>query len=170
MPDPSRLAVAGPPCSGKTAVGGELARITGAVFIDLDASIAEIHGLSPAGIIEESGEARFREMEAAALESALARRGPVVLALGGGTLLDPSNMELVLREAVIVTLDVREEILRSRLTPGSRPLSPDPEALGRLLEARHDHYRSLPNRIDCSDMTVEECAVAILAMLYRGGS
>ena len=84
--------------------------------------------------------------------------------------LDPSNMELVLREAVIVTLDVREEILRSRLTPGSRPLSPDPEALGRLLEARHDHYRSLPNRIDCSDMTVEECAVAILAMLYRGGS
>lgn len=165
-----RLAVAGPPCSGKTSVGGELARLTGAFFIDLDFSIAGIHGLSPAGIIEELGETRFREMEAGALESALAHQGSLVLALGGGTLLDPSNMELVLRKAVIVTLAVREEVLRARLAPGSRPLSPDPDALGRLLEVRRNHYLSLPNRVDCSDMTVEECARAILDMLSRGGS
>lgn len=171
MPEaPARVvAIAGPPCSGKTSVGRMLSLISGAAFFDLDLEVEKSCGLTVPEIFSVFGETRFRALERAALESVLAGGGSLVVALGGGTLLDPGNLDLVLRSAVIVTLDASPDILADRLDGVSRPLSADRECFEALLDSRREHYGSLPNRLDCTGRSVEECA-RLIARLLSGES
>lgn len=163
------VAIAGPPCSGKTSVGRVLSLLTGAAFFDLDMEVERSCGLTVPEIFSVFGETRFRVLERAALESVLARGGSLVVALGGGTLLNQGNLDLVLRSAVIVTLDAPPGILADRLDGLSRPLSADRECFEALLDSRREHYGSLPNRVDCTGGSVEECARLIVRLL-RGES
>lgn len=171
MPEaPARVvAIAGPPCSGKTSVGRMLSLLMESAFMDLDLEVEKSCGLTVPEIFSVFGETRFRALERAALESVLAGNGPLVVALGGGTLLDPGNLDLVLRSAVIFTLDAAPDTLADRLDGASRPLSADRECFEALLDSRREHYCSLPNRVDCTGRSVEECA-RLIARLLPGES
>lgn len=165
---PRRLAVAGPPCSGKTAVGEILAGMAGCPFVDLDSEVGRESGMSIPSIFERYGEEEFRRLERAALLSVLGRSGRFVLALGGGTLLDRRNLADVMRSSVIVTLRVPSATLLERLEGQGRPLAADREGLSLLLAARSEHYAGLPGGVDCAGLTPEGCAGAIVAMLSGG--
>jgi len=163
----TRIALAGPPFSGKTAVGRRLARMLELEPVDLDREIEAEAGWSIPEIFHHLGEEGFRRLEAAALDRALRREG-VVIALGGGALLDPDCRRRVVRLCTLFTLWASEEQIVSRSEEGGRPLAPTPQALRRLLRKRRRHYLSLPNRVDTTGRTPEEVCAEIAGIIGPG--
>lgn len=108
--------------AGKSAVGKELARLLRRPFVDLDLAIEREAGASVAALFARRGEAAFRRLERKALLRA-AKRAGVVVALGGGTLLDPRHRAVV-KKGYLVTLSCSRAELVRRLGPSreSRPL------------------------------------------------
>src|SRR2546430_1060174 len=78
--------------AGKSTVGQVLAERLGAGFRDTDADIVAVQGRAIAEIFVEEGEEHFRALERAAVMAAL-QAHPGVLALGGGSILDPGTRE-----------------------------------------------------------------------------
>jgi shikimate kinase len=109
--------------TGKSAVGRELARRLRRPFVDLDSAIERASGKSVAELFEKRGERAFRRLERAALQRTAKRTG-LVVALGGGALLDKRNVLLVEKSGVLVKLTCsrRELVRRLRASRLSRPL------------------------------------------------
>ncbi|MBX7079198.1 MAG: hypothetical protein K1X88_08450 [Nannocystaceae bacterium] len=111
--------------AGKSTVGAALAARTGAAFCDLDERIALLFGRTPAALLGE-GEAALRRCERAALRSLLAEPGiaarALVVACGGGTVLDADNRADMRRVGVVVLLALAPAALAARLAR-------DPDAL-----------------------------------------
>ena len=80
----------GPMGSGKTAVGRQMARLLGRPFLDSDHEIELRTGADIALIFEREGEAGFRKREREAIASLTMQSG-IVLATGGGAVLDAEN-------------------------------------------------------------------------------
>src|SRR5271166_4346826 len=79
--------------SGKTSTGRALAELLGWEFIDLDGEIERHERLSIRELFRIQGEEAFRGIENEALRSCLERcSGPTILALGGGTFIQPDNV------------------------------------------------------------------------------
>lgn len=95
-----RVVLIGAPGSGKTTVGRALARDLGVEFLDTDAEIERLAGKSISDIFIEQGEAAFRDLETAALRSALESSTGVV-SLGGGVVLRPENRALLAGQPVV---------------------------------------------------------------------
>ena len=129
--------------TGKSVVGKELARLLRRPFIDLDLSIERAAGSSVASLFARRGEAAFRELEHKALVRAAKRPG-VVVALGGGTLLDPRHRAIV-KKGYLVSLSCSRAELVRRLAPmrASRPLLAGgtlSARVGKLLVQRREAY------------------------------
>ena len=109
--------------TGKSAVGRALARRLRRPFVDLDAAIERLSGKSVAALFEEKGEKEFRRLERSALRKT-AKRRRLVVALGGGALLDRRNRALVEKTGILVKLTCsrRELVRRLRASRRSRPL------------------------------------------------
>ena len=115
------MAVVGYMGSGKTTVGRLLARRTGRDFVDLDHEISRAAGRTIPGIFAEGGEERFRDLEHAALLSALDRPDPAVISCGGGAVTRPENRAALLRTpTVFLSEDV--DALFTRTRGDDRPL------------------------------------------------
>ena len=126
--------------TGKSVVGRALARSLRRPFVDLDAEIERAAGTSVAAIFQKRGEAAFRRLERTALQKA-SRRDRIVVALGGGALLDARNRALVEKTGILVKLSCSRRELVRRLRPSreSRPLlsgGPLDARVARLLAAR----------------------------------
>jgi shikimate kinase len=76
--------------AGKSAVGRHLARTLHLTFVDSDDEIESRTGVDIAFIFEKEGEAGFRKREAAVIDD-LTRLDNVVLATGGGAVIEPEN-------------------------------------------------------------------------------
>jgi len=125
------VALAGFMGSGKTTIGSLLARQLGWRFADLDTLIERAAGHAITEIFERHGEAAFREVEREQLLAALGRAAefaqPTVLALGGGTIAQTGNLELLRAAgAAVVWLDCPLERLIARCAlVTTRPLFRD---------------------------------------------
>lgn len=145
--------------SGKTTVGRLVADATRAAFVDLDARIARIFGVS-IEVLFADGEQRFRECERTALEALANEPGvrdrEVVVATGGGIVIDARNLATMHRVGTTVFLDVPVPELAARLGAGGgrgRPLLADANEpvevqLRRLLAAREGAYAGCHLRVD----------------------
>jgi shikimate kinase len=155
------VVLAGPPCSGKTTCGRLAAGLLGVPFEDLDCLVCEAAGRTVDRIILESGERFFRRLESKCLHDALRPGRPVLLAVGGGALLEAASLQAVLYAAILITLWAPDDVLASRLGSSERPLASDRASLLALLGERRAHYASLPCRLDTSTLGVRECAELI---------
>jgi shikimate kinase len=117
----------GPMGAGKTSIGRKLARALGTTFFDTDIAVVRAHG-PIAEIFATQGEARFRDLERAAVIEGLALGG--IVALGGGAILDPrTRADLVAHRVVLLTVDPRT--VAGRIHDATRPLLQGDDALGR---------------------------------------
>jgi len=133
----------GPMGSGKSAVGRQLALRLGLEFIDSDEEIEARTGVDIAYIFEKEGEAGFREREAQVIDDLTQRQG-VLVATGGGAILDPGSRDRLRARGRVVYLrtSVDQQLARTR-RGNDRPLlnNPDPRGtLARLFELRSPLY------------------------------
>ena len=150
LPNVSNLFLYGPPASGKSTLAKKIAQATGWKLVDLDAEIVRREGRSIPAIFAAGGEAGFRAAEKSALKSvAEGTDGSVaqVIALGGGSLLDPECRRLAEANGRVVVLDCPLETLKGRLAGGDRPLSADAAKLEALVRTRAEHYASFPRHV-----------------------
>src|SRR5277367_3590499 len=105
----------GPMGSGKTAVGRHLARLFHLTFYDSDADIEARTGVDIQFIFEKEGEAGFRAREKESIER-LTGLESIVLATGGGAVIDPDNRRILNERGVVVYLatSVEQQLERTR--------------------------------------------------------
>src|SRR5450631_1511745 len=105
----------GPMGSGKTAVGRHLARLFRLTFHDSDADIESKTGVDIAFIFEKEGEAGFRVRERESIDR-LTRLDSIVLATGGGAVIDADNRRALAERGVVVYLatSIDQQIARTR--------------------------------------------------------
>jgi shikimate kinase len=140
--------------SGKSEVAFAVAALMGRTAIDLDRVIENEAGDSIAGIFGSEGEAGFRRREAAALREQL--QGPIVIAAGGGAVVDDASWKLVKKEAISLWLDAPLEVLWRRTGEDpSRPLSFGRKEFGKLFRARRDRYAESDHRVDANRPVLE---------------
>ncbi len=152
----------GPPGSGKTTLGRDLAKALEMPFSDLDSQIEARAGKRIAEIFSIEGEASFRRQELAVLREAVkidAANPPRVIALGGGALLNPEARAVAEASGQVLCLQADPGTLLARMAAeeGQRPLlAGDPaERLRSLLSERGDHYRSFPSSLDTTSLSGE---------------
>lgn len=126
--------------SGKTLLGRALADRLAMPFVDLDHRLSQECGLTVEQIFARHGEAHFRALEREAL-TALRDGPPHVLALGGGTMVQPWAWDLLRGRWRLVVLKVPLAELNLRLDApsGGRPLR---SVAAELFDQRADAYRS----------------------------
>jgi len=161
------VVLVGPPGSGKTTIGRLVADKLGVEFRDTDADIEATAGKTVGDIFIEDGEPQFRELEAKAVDAALAHSDGV-LALGGGAIGNPDTRER-LRGHRVVFLDVGLAAAAERVGfAKSRPLlvvNPRAE-LNRLMAERRPHYEAVATAvISTDDKTPEDVAAEVLAIV-----
>ncbi len=112
--------------AGKTSLGSKLARRLGYEFIDLDQEIEKETGTTINEYFEKHGETDFRKVEHKVLKNIIKKdRENIILSLGGGTILQPSNRKILeLMNYKNLYLDVALPVLIQRLKKqkSSRPL------------------------------------------------
>jgi shikimate kinase len=101
--------------SGKTAVGRHLARLFRFSFHDSDADIEAKTGVDIPFIFEKEGETGFRLREKESIDR-LTRLENIVLATGGGAVIDPENRKALADRGAVVYLatSVDQQIERTR--------------------------------------------------------
>ena len=135
--------------SGKTSVGRQLARELSMDFIDSDEEIERCTGVDIRFIFEKEGESLFREREKAIISN-LTQMENLVLATGGGSILDAKNRQLLNTNGIVVYLEtsVKQQLLRTQKSK-TRPLlvGKNPEAvLTRLMASVSYTHLTLPTK------------------------
>lgn len=130
---------------GKSTAGQLLAQKLGRDFVDMDTFIEQRENKTVSTIFAENGEEYFRHCEADACRT-LTRRSGLVIATGGGTLLNTKNVEILRETGIIALLQPPYETIVQRLAGDhTRPLleRPDKEtAMRKLYESRMPQYQA----------------------------
>jgi len=124
--------------SGKTTLVRHLQRATGRRAVDLDALIEEQAAASIPEIFAQRGEAAFRALELRALQS-LPRDEALLVATGGGCVVERPAAALLRRCGVVIWLDASWEVLLKRLQASDAAARPLHAELG--AQGLQDMYR-----------------------------
>jgi shikimate kinase len=157
--------------SGKTAVGRHLARLFHFTFYDSDTDIEAKTGVDISFIFEKEGEAGFRVRERESIERLTQLEG-IVLATGGGAVIEPQNRRVLAERGVVVYLEtsIEQQLERTRHAR-HRPLlnDTDPEEkLKELMLRRAALYAEIANLTVSTDgRRVQVVAEEIQAELRR---
>jgi len=139
-------------CTGKTTVGHILAGRLGRTFYDTDTEIVAGENRSITQIVADRGWSYFRKLEEKCLQH-LAGQTTLVVATGGGIVLNPANIKRMQSSGTVIWLTARPETIQARLsrdpaTADSRPAltdqSEDREVVA-TLEARQGLYDQAAN-------------------------
>lgn len=129
--------------SGKSKVARELSRHLNLSMIDLDDAITERVGKSPAQLIVEDGEARFRIIESQVLRDLLKSGSAAIISLGGGAWIEETNRKMIDEfSCKSVWIDAPFDICWSRIEASNedRPLGRNRDQALALYELRRPIY------------------------------
>jgi shikimate kinase len=171
--DGRHLALVGLMGAGKSSVGRACARRLQRPLVDTDELVVATIGRSIAEVFADEGEDAFRAHERRAVADACASPEPVVIACGGGAVLDPANRRTLREHCCVVWLRAPAATLAARVGHGhGRPLLagavPPEVTLARLADLREAAYGAAAHVVlDTEGCTVEEAATGVLDAFCR---
>lgn len=164
------LVLVGPMGAGKTTVGARVAQRLGRPFVDTDDLVTAGTKKTVAELFAEQGEDGFRAFERAAVADACAAPDPLVIACGGGAVVDADSRRRLAAAGMVIWLDAPGATLAERVGDDTeRPLlgEGDPAVtLDRIRDLRAPAYEAVADvRVDTNGRTVDEVVdVVVTAM------
>ncbi len=156
--------------AGKTVVGKALSRQLGMIFIDSDEAIVEREHRSISDIFAKDGEPYFRKVEKEVIKE-ISQRDGLVIACGGGAVLDRDNMLNLQINGVVIYLQSSPDVIFERTENYThRPLlnveNPQKQ-IEDILKARTPFYSQADYTVDTSKLTIDEVVNKILEILKK---
>jgi shikimate kinase len=151
MSNAQNVFLIGPMGAGKSAVGRQLARLLHMKFMDSDDEIEARTGVDIPFIFEKEGEQGFRKREARVIDD-LSKIEGLVLATGGGAVVDPQNRSVLGGRGFVVYLytTVEQQLARTEKGRERRPLLENgdrKQILEDLMLEREPMYREIANLV-----------------------
>ncbi len=159
--------------AGKSTVGKRLAALTQKEFVDTDDLLEERQGAGISEIVRSLGWEHFRAMEKRIIEE-VSRGDRLIIAAGGGVVLDPANVISLKKNGLIIWLKAGRQILYKRMdldprTKASRPTLTGKgaqEELEEIMVHREPFYEQAADiQFDTADLGVEEVVERLLAII-----
>ena len=160
-------------CSGKTTVGKLLARDLERKFLDTDRLIEGKTGVPIHSYVSQNGWRDFRRVEREVVEE-IASRDAIVIATGGGVVIDQENVRNLRENGWVVWLDTGAPVIRERMRnaqksgewrPALSGVDPFKE-IDRILHERMPVYeRASDYRVDTNGQNPEEVEQVIIRAL-----
>ncbi len=163
-------------CCGKTAVGTLIAKNMKRPFIDTDALIEQQTGKTIEEIVRQQGWEEFRRIEKDVIMK-VCRKDGLVIATGGGVVLNKDNVEALRKNTWIVWLYARENIIRKRMNidqvsgktrPSLTGIDPAKEIMSVIKQREPLYAKAGHFKIDTSDLSVDEIATTIINRFETG--
>ena len=152
MKMPGSVFLTGPMGAGKSTIGRQLSKRLKRPFHDSDHEIESRTGVDIPLIFELEGEAGFRKREKTVIDE-LTRLPDIILATGGGAILDPDNRTRLAERGTVVYLHTSvSQQLRRTARDRNRPLlqTDNPrQRLADLMATREPLYR------ECADIVID---------------
>ena len=150
---------------GKSTVGRQVAGELGFEFVDADTLIEERAGISITEIFSTEGESVFRKMEREIIDE-LSERKKLVIATGGGAIVDSENLTSLKKHALVICLWANAETIHKRTKHQShRPLlqQADPlPTIRKMLAEREPHYKQADVIVNTELRPQREVAAQVL--------
>ena len=151
---PGSLFLTGPMGAGKSTIGRQLSKQLKRPFHDSDHEIEKRTGVDIPLIFELEGETGFRKREAAVIDE-LTQLPGIILATGGGAILDPVNRQHLHERGTVIYLHTSVDQQLSRTARDrNRPLlqTDNPRArLEALMKVREPLYREIADLVIDTD-------------------
>jgi 3-phosphoshikimate 1-carboxyvinyltransferase len=161
---------------GKSLIGSHLAKKLNKKFIDLDKEVEKLYAekytetLACRQIMQTKGEPFFRELESSALQLIM-QSDACVIALGGGTLSNELNQQLI-QDHILLHVDAPRGVVFERIMVDGRPAFFDPhkdpyESFSHLWNERNKIYKKLTQRIVDNSNTIEQAVNQAMLHLHH---
>ena len=155
--------------SGKSSIGPILAEHLKYRYVDVDTLIEKLTKKTIDKIFSEAGEEYFRNLENQCLQEII-KLSSVVVATGGGIVLKKENWG-ILRQGIVVWLDINKEIVLNRLNSQDniRPLLKGniDKKYEEIFEIRKDMYAQADIRVEINNEDVNNIAEKIIKALNK---
>ncbi len=141
--------------TGKSSVGLKLAEKLKMKFVDMDREIEKVTGMSVSQLFRKYGEIRFRSEERLMAQK-LSRQRNLVIATGGGVVLEDENIQQLQESGIMICLEASPSDILSRVSrkKGTRPLLKRDltiEDIENMLQARELMYSCTKYRVNTSN-------------------
>ena len=159
--------------TGKTVAGRVLARKLRKEFVELDSLIERKAGRTIPEIFQQGGEVAFRALEIEVTREVSGRKN-VVIACGGGVVLNKINIDRLREECLIVYLTASSDVILKRTSNSKkeRPLlnvGDRAQAVQKLLELRKPFYEQAADiTVDTSKLDINSVVEQIINKLKEG--
>jgi len=160
---------------GKTVVGEALAKKLNKEFVELDSLIERKAGKSITEIFQQDGEIAFRELEIEVTKE-VAKGKNLVIACGGGLVLNKINIDRLRNQSRIVYLTASPRVILKRILNNGeeRPLLKTPNKaleIQELLKFRKPFYeRAADIKINTSKLDIDSITEQIISKLKQDES
>jgi len=155
--------------TGKSTVASRLAARLNRKFVDMDREIERVVGMTVSEIFKRYGEIRFRSEEKLIAQK-LARESGLVIATGGGVVLEQVNMDTLSQNGIIICMEATPNEILERVNrkKGTRPLirkNAQLQHIEEMLKARETLYAQADYRVNTSGKSPEQVTNEIMGML-----
>jgi shikimate kinase len=158
------IVLIGMPGSGKTTIGKILSNKLNMFFYDADEYIEKKEQKTIKEIFE-NGEEYFREIEAKAIEE-ICETCPSVIATGGGVIKKEENMKVLMKNSIIIFIDMPLEKIIKNINADTRPLlTNNLSRIHNLYEERYPLYKKYCDIHVINKGSVHEITCKILELL-----